>query len=185
MKNLHAYIVVFIILGLFSCDCDKSTVQPFAFHFLVNKKSDLYKDINQALSKKDYTDQPPENRGFNNVYFLKGNKKIKMKEFYKESEPGMFLGSTYMISLYNDNTLKKYGYFTATWYKLAEEVLTNKTEEFYLVYDDKKILLKINGKLIESRCEETEAFVREFYVNEKKHKFINDDGLNIVLYLAE
>ncbi len=193
--------IIYIFLAvtfLFSCsdgeENNAGTPQPFIFHFLVNKNSELYKEMDKEYSKKDYTHQPPIARGFNNVYFLKGNKKFKTMGFLKP-DPGIIFGS-YMIGMFEEGTLKNYGYFTMH-YNLAEEILTGDREEFVLVYGNKKLPLKIKGKTkpIEQRGGEYEgwtAMVEEFYVNGKKCKFFNSYDsqnssytYNIVLYLEE
>ncbi len=194
MKNYIYILLIFMAFGCSSEDKEENVVgsgvpQPFTFYFLVNKNSALYKNMVKEFSKNDYTHQPPENRGFNNVYFLKGDKRIKTNGFLPYN---LTLFGSYMISLREDNILKNYGYFTNI-YPLPEEILTTKKEKFYLVYGDKKILLEVKGKIVLTGGSEkpfvgARGSLQEFYVNNKKHKFINNsEGLsyNIVLYLEE
>ncbi len=91
MRKIYLILIALTTLvSLQSCEKKEGEGDTGPIHFimLINKHSDLYKDMEKAFAKNDYTNHTSEDEfapgyngeenGFNNVYFLKGEYKCKL-----------------------------------------------------------------------------------------------------------
>lgn len=194
MKKIYLIIVTILITlnSLLSCSNDRienssGVPQPLQFYFLVNKNSEEYKNLVKAFDKGDYTSQPKKEKGYNNVYFTKGDYKAKLRSklFDSDSE------DSYAIELYKHMKIEEnYAFLMIAGNEFYANTLTGKEENLILVYDDKEIPFKIKGTLIEGGSNKwagLRAIIDEFYVNNKNHRFLRkgQQTYDCVLYLVE
>ncbi len=196
MKKIYLILIALITLSsLQSCEKDDKRgdnfePRPLMFYFMVDKNSKEYQDLKNEFAKNDYTKSPREKRGFNNVYLSKGNKIIKflkgLSSYNKGETYNDYTYILYHLMKISDN----YAFLClGAYYKeLHKEVLTSKEESLVLVYGNKKMQLKIKGKLFDVGT----AAVDKFYVNGKERKFIsafkeedNRGTRDIVFYLTD
>ncbi len=118
--------------------------------------------------------------GFNNVYFLKGEKKSKLREGFQDSSTDYLLHNRLNIK-------ENYAYIDIADHELWEKIITNKEEDFLLIYDKKKLALKIKGR--DYGKGEHFFAIEKFYINGKKAKILNSgagyEPREIVLFLTE
>lgn len=176
MKNVFfTALIFFSFLSLQSC---KKTTEEIiicsgipsnGLFFFINKNSQEYNDLLEAFSKEDYNNEPTEERGYNNIYFLINGKKIKITHEMSSYSP------TYkeLYSIMPLNIGEDYAFFHIGGldYKFYLNVFTEKEENFSFVYGNHTMKLTIKGniKLIGGFYKPT---VEDFYVNDKAHRFI-------------
>ncbi len=186
MKKL--YLLTVIILSLFSCNKDDEVVekeingpiQPLYTNFLVNKNSELYKELDKAFSKNDYEFDKDNIKRYKNVYFVKGQEKLKLIGLLDTSN--RFDNPTEPVkrTLYSlPGVTKDYAYLFMSYWEFPKYIFTGKKEDFALVYDDKTINLSVKVDKI-TKNKGFRFIIKEFYVNGKKSKFIT--GPNILSY---
>lgn len=171
MKNIFLTISAILILGGILQSCYKKEIQHGGcsascsdIYFFINKNSQEYNDLLEAFSKKDFTNEPTEERGYNNIYFLINRKKIKVKNKMLLPDNTISHGDDY------DN----YALFSMYSTKFYTNIFTGKEEQVTFVYDDKSIQLKIKGKL-HKKDNAYKPTIEEFYVNDKAHKFYTSE----------
>ncbi len=179
MKKIYLILIALVTLSsLQSCEKENKPLGipgVFELCFYVKHNSELYKDLKNAFAKNDYTHQtnvydPNLDLGFNNVYFLVGDKKVKLKASLCD-RPAKH------ITKYP----KGYAFMSIDNPILFEEVLTGKEERFGLVYDNKKIALKIKGTF--DKYHTAVGTVEYFYVNGKKQKNEKSGRYTVRVYL--
>ncbi len=185
MRKIYLILIALVTLSSLQ-SCEKSEkdkdLGPIDIFLLINKHSDLYKDLEKAFDKNDYVgNNTKERKGFNNVYFLKGEKRHEIFLGFKHDssiskEPKELLYKRLKIS-------EDYAYLTIEQTMFKYDLITNKEELFLLKYDNKEVSLKIKGAFGNSR---SFAKVEHFYVNDKKMKhLVSDFTQNVVLFLTE
>ncbi len=196
MKKIYLILIALVtLISLQSCEksgTNSADLGPISIFLLVNKHSDLYKEMEKAFAKNDYTNHAPEDwfkpgydgkeDGFNNVYFFKDNKKTKLGFGLKDSNSNE--AEPNYIVYKQANVSKDYAYIWLFSCNLfAHEILTGKKENLFLIYDDKKLSLKIKGKFGNNY---SFAKVEHFSVNGKKMKILKSHFThNVVLFLTE
>ncbi len=179
MKKIYLVLIALTtLISLQSCEKSGNRSEDLGHvrvFLLVNKQSDLYKDMEKAFTKNDYT----ETNGFNNVYFLQNGKKQKLRYSLGDKHKQSFFSG---ILYEHIGIPENYAYLVGSELN-NQELFTNKDEKILLKYDDKKLSLKIKGKFGNNY---SFAKVEHFYVNDKKMKILKSHFThNVVLFLTE